>query len=442
MGKATQSTAARNTMSMEDLYSLKPGAIWKTFYNESFSFYMCCAYLFFEYVRPQAIWPFLDAYPYWARSFIMLAIVGWAFDPKREFVWTKFTTGIFAYLVLVVISSNLAYWPEVSSSNFMDFFNWVVVFFVLTQTVTTRQRLYILLLIFMIASFKLSFYGARTFALRGFAFADWGLAGPEGYFQNPGELAIQMLMFAPMSLFIIQGIKKYLKKWQIYTLYLMPITAVLTIIGTNTRGGQLALAAQVLALVTITKHRVKILIVIVLIGFIGFQLLPEEQKARFESSGEDDTSIQRLLYWKHGWQMMKDHPLFGIGYFNFPEYFTRYHSEDIILPMLIRRGRAELPHNIFIQIGTDTGFTGLVVFVGLMMGSVVSMVKLGHKARQDGDEFFSQLPKGMNLALLGYVVAGQFVTVGYYPFFWIHLMFVVSLITCQRREAAICNNLQ
>ena len=192
--------------------------------------------------------------------------------------------------------------------------------------------------------------------MRGFAFADWGLAGPRGYFQNPGELAIQMLMFAPMSLFFIQGIKRHLKKWQEYMLYLLPITAALTVIGTNTRGGQLALAAQVVALVMTTKHRIKIFFVVAFIVVSGWQLLPEEQKLRFESSGEDLTSVQRLLYWEHGWQMMKDHPLLGVGYFNFPRYFTEYHHDDIVLPMLIQRGHAELPHKNTL----DSGFRAYV----------------------------------------------------------------------------------
>ena len=60
----------------------------------------------------------------------------------------------------------------------MTYFNWVVIFFVLTNTATTRQRVFILLLIFFMASFKLSLHGARTLAMRGFAFADWGLSGP------------------------------------------------------------------------------------------------------------------------------------------------------------------------------------------------------------------------------------------------------------------------
>jgi O-antigen ligase len=415
---------------MTDLYRLKPGAIWKAFSTDNFAFWMSCAYLFFEYIRPQAIWPGFDIYPYWARTFVILAFVGWILDSRRQFVWTRFTFGVFAYLILVILSSNYAYSSEISWDSFMEYFNWVVVFFVLTQTVTTRHRFYIFLIFFMVASFKLSLYGARTFAMRGFAFADWGLAGPRGYFQNPGELAIQMLVFAPLALFFIQGVKSYLKPWQVYALYLMPVTAALTIIGTNTRGGQLALAVQIVALTMTT----------IIVGIIGFQLLPEEQIYRFESSGKDLTSIQRLLYWENGWKMMKDYPFLGVGFFNFPAYYTDNYSEDIVLEMLKVRG-AELPHNIFIQVGTDTGFTGLLVFIWLIIVSFFAMKKLKKASELDGDKFVANMTKGIVIAMIGYIVSGQFFSVVYYPFFWVLLVFVSSLLTFMESEVNICEKM-
>jgi hypothetical protein len=283
---------------IEALYALRPRALYRAFANQGFAFWMVCAYLFFEYVRPQAIWSGFDAYPYWARTFILLALVGWAFDPKRQVVWTGISSGIFGFLGIIVLASATAYWPEISWGEFTGFFNWVVIFFVLTQVVTTRVRFYILLLIFLLASFKLSQYGARTWAMMGFSFSSWGLAGPQGYFNNPGEFALQLVVFFPIALFFCFGVAPYLRKrWHLGVLYLMPITAFLAVIGTNTRGGQLAVAVQVLGLILMMKHRFKALVLIAIMAYSGYQLLPEEQKVRFQESGTDDTSVQRLLYW-------------------------------------------------------------------------------------------------------------------------------------------------
>ena len=418
---------------MEPLYALRPVALLRAFTSQGFAFWMACTYLFFEYVRPQAIWPLFDAYPYWARTFILLALVGWLLDPKRQFVWTRMSTGIALFLGVIILASITAYWPALSWSRFINFFNWVVIFFVLTQTVTTRVRFYILLLIFLLASFKLSLHGARVWAMMGFSFSSWGLRGPAGFFANPGELAIQMVVFAPIALFFCLAVAPYVKRWQLYLLYLMPITAALTAMGTNTRGGQLALAAQVLALILTMKQRFKALLLVAVLAVVGYHLLPEEQKLRFEQAGTDATSEQRLLYWKHGWQMMKDHPVLGVGYFNFIPYYNLHHSDDLVLAVT-QQGGAQLPHNIFIQVGTDAGFIGLGLFLLLILGAFLTMRRLGREAGARGDPFVYNMAKGMNLALLGYVVAGQFVTVAYYPYLWIHLAFVTIMFHFWRME--------
>ena len=422
--------------SMEPLYALRPSHLWGAFANEGFAFWMACAYLFFEYVRPQAIWPVFEIYPYWARTFILLALIGWLLDPNRRFVWTWASTGIAVFLGVIILASMTAYWPALSWSQFMNFFNWVVIFFVLTQIATTRVRFYILLLIFMLASLKLSQHGARVWAGMGFGFSGWGLRGPRGFFENPGELAIQMVIFAPIALFFSLAVASYVKRWQLYLLYLVPITAALTAIGTNTRGGQIALAVQVLALILTMKQRFKALLLVAILVAAGYYMLPEEQKVRFQEAGTDVTSQQRLLYWEHGWQMIKDHPALGVGYFNFIPYYNTYHIDDLVIPALIRQRSAELPHNIFIQVGTDAGFIGLGVFLMLILGAFATMWRLGRQAYARGDPFVYNMSKGMNLALLGYVVAGQFVTVTYYPFFWIHLTFVAIMLHFWRTEQA------
>jgi putative inorganic carbon (hco3(-)) transporter len=410
----------------ENLYTLNPRVIWRAFASESFAFWMACAYLFFEYIRPQAIWSAFNIYPYWGRTFILLSLIGWMISTHRRLIWTKITTGIITLQVVIVLSSFNAYWPDVSWHHFMIFFNWVVIFFVLTQVITNKTRLYIFLLIFFLASFKLSFHGARTLTLRGFAFADWGLSGPAGFFQNPGELAIQMLIFAPLSFYFVRGIKSYIPKSLEYILYLMPITAIITIIGTNTRGSQLALAVQFIALILTTKHKIKTFVGVSILLYIFFSLLPEEQKIRFETLGHDHTSIQRKLYWQHGWQMIKDHPILGVGYFNFIPYYNKFHAEDIIIP---HHTSAELPHNIFIQVGTDSGFTGLLIFLLLicLAFKYTCSASNSFSTTNSHDQLYRCLPRGMNLSLLGLLVAGQFVTVTYYPFFWIHLVLVNAI---------------
>ncbi|MCK7577968.1 MAG: O-antigen ligase family protein [Chromatiales bacterium] len=58
--------------------------------------------------------------------------------------------------------------------------------------------------------------------------------------------------------------------------------------------------------------------------------------------------------------MMQDHPWQGVGYFNFPHYFQKYYPQDMLYEA------AQLPHNIFVQIGTDAGIPELLVYLLLI----------------------------------------------------------------------------
>lgn len=407
---------------MADFYSLKLGAIWKFFRKEHFSFWAICGYMVIEYIRPQMIFRQLDILP-WAKLFLVLSLVAWLVDRKRRWVSDPTNKWMIIYLLVIILASYTAYFPAVSHKHFMDFFGWFVIYFLVINIVNSEKRLFIFLLIFMLASFKLSLHGARTWAMRGFAFTDWGLMGPEGYFQNSGELAIQMLMFTPIAYQFVTGIRPWLTSFKYYALMSLPVTGAMTIIGSSTRGGQIALAVQVFKTFLWGRLSIKTVLLCTLLSTTGWMLVPEEQKQRFMSAGEDETSRQRLLYWERGVEMIGDHPALGVGYFNFAPYFAKYYPEDIILG----RGRAELPHNIFVQVGTDAGIVGLFVYLMLIYRGFRSTRDVRKHINGNPDNHVNLLlSKGMDSALIGFLIAGQFVTVGYYPFMWIHLALVVS----------------
>ena len=109
----------------------------------------------------------------------------------------------------------------------------VCIYFLIINVVNTERRLLVFLLLFLLCGAKLSFSLSKTWAMRGFAFTEWGLQGPPGYFFNSGELSIQMLMFGPLALFLWFFFRPYLSKWTKRVLLLVPITAAMVARITN-----------------------------------------------------------------------------------------------------------------------------------------------------------------------------------------------------------------
>jgi O-antigen ligase len=432
--KVAARSASRRVKSIpgiEDFYALRIGAVWRYFKSEHFSFWMICCYLFVEYVRPQSIIPSLDILP-WAKVFLILSLGGLFADKQKKWIADPANKWITLFLLVIVLASFTATYPSISWGHFMDFFGWYVIYFLIINIVRTEQRFLIFLAVFLLASFKLSFFGAKTWTLRGFSFTTWGLMGPPGFFQNSGEFAIQMLMFAPVALELAFFLRPFVSKAKYYFLLLLPFTAAMSVMGASSRGAQVGLGYQIYGSILKGRLSFKTLILAAAVVYVGLALLPEEQKARFSSAGNDRTSQQRLLYWKHGMEMIREHPVLGVGYFNFPLYFATHWPEDVLHGGSNSDGSvvaAELPHNIFIQVGTDAGLIGLGIFGALIYRTAKSAREIRLLARKyPGDSKpFAGLAKGLLVAMWSFLIAGQFVTVTYYPFFWINLAFMVAL---------------
>jgi O-antigen ligase len=401
---------------MEELYALKPKAIWRQFWSEHWSFWMICGYLFVEYVRPQSIIPAIDFLP-WASLFLMLSLIGAVLDPSVKWVKAPVNKWMILYLVVVFLSIIGADHKDVSYKFLDGIYTWVIIYFLIINIVNTPKRLFIFLGVFVIASFKISLSLAITWAKRGFAFTSWGLMGPPGFFQNSSELVIQMSVFFPVAYVIAVQLKPHVPKWGFYILALMPITAAMVILGASSRGGQMALAVQMLLMFYKQIFRIKTLIPVAIVFAAAFHFLPEEQKQRFSETGTDKTSLQRLYYWEKGVEMLNENPFFGVGYYNFaPNFGERY-------PELVLFGNAQLPHNIFVQVGADLGYTGLFVYMMLVANSFFFARKYEYELG-GRINLMAKLPWAFNISVIGFFVAGQFVSVVYYPFLWIHLAFV------------------
>ncbi|WP_062059832.1 O-antigen ligase family protein [Cellvibrio sp. OA-2007] len=402
---------------VENFYAFKVGAMWRYFKKQHFSFWMICGYLFFEFVKPQALFPQIDFLP-WAQLLLMGAMVGAFIDPTVKWVSSASNVLIVLFFITILISILCAIYTDVAQQHFTLFFSWFVIYFLIINIVNTPQRLYLFLLIYLLAAGKIALGTSKSWAFRGFSFTSWGLMGPKGYFQNSGELAILMLMLFPLAFYMYQYLKDKVLWWEKALLIAFWVCPILTILGASSRGAQVALVVQLAVMFRKSLFRIKPLIGIMVLCTSLYYLLPQEQKDRFSSAGDDKTSEQRLLYWKHGWEMMKDYPITGVGYFNFIPYYEAHFSYDMLYP------RAQLPHNIFIQVGTDAGFIALIFFI-MIIGYCFTAIWRFLALKTES--LFNNIAVGLAIGVLGFLVAGQFVTVSYYPFLWVHLAFIVCL---------------
>lgn len=400
--------------------------LWKAWKSESFAFWALCAYFFIEYVRPQHVWRAIDILPF-GKATLGLAIVAYLMEGMKSRKPTILDGLLVAFTGILVLSSFVAYQPSWAYEDWPLFLNWLILFFLVTHVVTTPRRTMLFWGLFMLWSLKMSQHGTRIFVARGFTFSSWGATGAPGWFQNSGEFAIQMCIFLPMALHLVLGLRHTLPRWKLWALLaLLPGTALISLLASSSRGGQLGMVAVLLFMVGQTKRKVKGLTIaaVVLAGL--WLVLPPEQKERFETMGDDGTSQTRLAYWEDGIEIMQENPALGIGFNNWLPYYHRFYN-----PV------GELPHNIFVEAGSELGYTGLLAFVALIVATFVVNFRTRKLARAvpEWGQMLRNMAYGLDGALIGFMASGFFVTVLYYPFFWVNLAFTAALWETTRRAA-------
>jgi putative inorganic carbon (HCO3(-)) transporter len=408
--------AARRRLDRGDLRSLHPKTIWRFLKTQPASFWFLNVYVFFEYVRPQQIYRSMGTLPY-ASTSLLLALGAMVMEgrPLKRLVATDYALLVFTGIILA--SSITAVQPSASFGSMQLVINWLLLYFLMANIVVTERRYLVFLVAFLLYSFKMSQHGARGWIERGFGFASWGATGAPGWFQNSGEFAIQMAIFIPIVTYFLLAFRSRWG-WKTQLLFaLMPLTAVMSIIASSSRGGLIALAGVIAWMVLQSRHKIRGAVLAAAVAGLVMFALPQEFRDRFDTIGDDTTSLTRKEYWAFGKEIMAERPVLGIGYANWRSYWRQQH------------GYVALPHNIYIQAGAELGYVGIGGFIGLILATLWVNHRTRRAVRALGREgrFLAGTAFGLDAAMVSFLIAGTFVTVLYYPFFWMNLAMTTAL---------------
>jgi O-antigen ligase len=144
----------------------------------------------------------------------------------------------------------------------------------------------------------------------------------------------------------------------------------------------------------------------------------------------------RKEVWKRGLGYMLSNPITGVGIRAFPQ------AEGMLSE--VARERAEMgrgikwsvAHNSFVEVGAECGIPGLLLFVSILVAAGRSMTRVKLNRRQPwitgDDQAYAQM---LIASLIGFSVAGFFVSAEYFTFLYVVLALTVGMrAVLQRRE--------
>jgi O-antigen ligase len=157
----------------------------------------------------------------------------------------------------------------------------------------------------------------------------------------------------------------------------------------------------------------------------GFKLVDPKNKAleiksveKIDVKGKERMGSSRVYLWSRSIPIMSRTMLLGKGSDTFPFYFPQndYIGKFIALGSCYRF--VEKPHNMYIQMGIDSGVISLLAFLVLLIGYSISSIKLYYKIREPNTFYIIGL--GAFAAVAGYAAAGMFndSLVSVAPVFW------------------------
>lgn len=203
---------------------------------------------------------------------------------------------------------------------------------------------------------------------------------------NPNAAGSYLLLCLPFFFFLLHGIYPgFSKKILIYR-----ICTSIVLMGiwlTFSRGSWIAAGVscgiylhlhlknftrffkRTFKLETITVYLVVLMLLIPVIntfGDNGLYRLWSQSLMRIEKTlNLVETEASRLAIYKTSWRVIQDYPLLGVGFGNFTRLFDKY--KDPTTPKPVSEYTAvKTTDNMYLMVLCETGFLGLVAFLGLM----------------------------------------------------------------------------
>lgn len=308
-----------------------------------------------------------------ALSLLLKAMI----TPEFKFKHYKINSWIFAFSIVIAISAMISISMAESIKIAMLMIAFVLFYFVVINTITTKKELKIIL-------YAISIVGALTavFGIYQYIFGDvYSQAWLDddmfenikmrvySTLENPNVYGEYLLLILPMMASLFWTEKGFKKK-----LFLFALVCIsgLALILTFSRGCWLGIlfAFAILAIIIDKRFIFLGIAILLLLPFI----LPETIINRFMSIGNmNDTSTSYRVYiWMGTLAMLKDYWLSGVGMgiTSFNTIYPLYSYNNISAPH---------SHNLYLQVIVEYGIVGFITMAGVMYNyfkeAIISMTK-------------------------------------------------------------------
>ncbi len=344
----------------------------------------------------------------------------WAYMPNAQVSLAVALATLFGYLIfeltrrapqLIANGLLLLLWAQITLATFfaqspataqgklIELSKTFLIALLMTAMVDSEKRARLLLLGTVLSIGFLAFRSNVGILL---AMGQTRIYGPGGAFEDNNDYALLLNVAAPIAFYFARGETNRRLRLVCYALSAMMM---ITVLFTLSRGGFLGLCVVALGLALKSKYKLTGLAAVAVLGLMTFVIVPSrviERVGSISNASEADESTQmRFQSWAVCFQIIEEHPLFGVGPRNMLQVYDRYAQTETI----------RMAHNSFLQMAVDAGAPAMLLFIALIGLSWLRLRKSRRiiKSRAPDSPLIAY-SHGMEIALLGYIVSANFLS--------------------------------
>jgi putative inorganic carbon (HCO3(-)) transporter len=369
------------------------------------------------YMNPhRQAWGFAYDMPF---AFITAIVTITAFmfsKEKKEMIWTRETVLLLIFIGWMLFTTYFAFYSELAWEQWSKV--WRIQLMVFLTAMIIKERQHLNWMIWVIA-LSLGYYGVKGGIFTIMHGGVFRVQGPTGtFFSGNNEMALVLAMLIPLIRYLhLQEPRKWVRLGLASAMVLSGVAA----IGSQSRGGLVALAAMGLFLWFKSRHKFVMTLYMAIAVAIMASVMPQEWYDRMNTikTYEEDTSaLGRINAWHTAFNVAKAQ-VTGGGFemFRAPT-FRQYAPEPF---------RVHDVHSIYFEVMGEHGFIGFGMFILLAVLVWLRANQVIRECKNDPErKWAADLAAMIQVSLVGYGVGGLFLGLAYFDLTY-HLVIVLIL---------------
>jgi probable O-glycosylation ligase (exosortase A-associated) len=316
----------------------------------------------------------------------------------------------------MLITTIFSFYPDLAWVQWEKV--WKIQLMVFLTLLIIKERQHLHWMIWVIA-LSLGYYGVKGGIFTIVHGGQFRVQGPSGtFFEGNNEMALVLAMLVPLIRYLhLQEPRKWVRLGLASAMVLSGIAA----IGSQSRGGLLAMAAMGLFLWFKSRHKFVMSIYMAIAIAIMASVMPQEwydRMSTIKTYEQDDSALGRINAWNTAFNVAKAR-VTGGGFEMFrPPTFREYAPHPF---------RVHDVHSIYFEAMGEQGFIGFGMFILLAVFAWLRANQVIRVCKNDPErKWAADLAAMIQVSLVGYGVGGAFLGLAYFDLTY-HLMIVLIL---------------